>query len=335
MSAPIPETKPLSALRRITPQTSLPPDIARAFNHEEMRVIQRRLDEPAECVYDETFKSSSVEREILSHQAKFAPSKPSRKPTKKSNPNDDSGLDLLASQVPSAAPDSEDERRIFRKLNYCRYRVMRVLRDFRGKELTLEGARDLLMWESRVRECRGDIVRLNMPLVLAMAKRTKITNVDPSDLVSEGNLALLRSVDKFDTSRGFKFSTYACRAILKSFSRVASRVSRYRGYFPTEFDPTLEKSDYLEQRRRGVEDDCVVELKNILGRNLANLNAIEKQVIEARFALDEVDALEPTAKTLEEVGELIGVTKERVRQIQNKALLKLKVVLEDGLLSPT
>ena len=91
MSAPIPEAKPLSALRRITPQTSLPPIVAKAFTHEQLRVIQRRLDEPAECIYDDAFKSASVEREILSHTPKFAPPRPSKK-ARKPNPNDDSGF---------------------------------------------------------------------------------------------------------------------------------------------------------------------------------------------------------------------------------------------------
>ena len=79
----------------------------------------------------------------------------------------------------------------------------------------------------------------------------------------------------------------------------------------------------------------MTELRSVLGQNLANLSEIERQVVVARFAIDEVpdnDKL-PKAKTLEQVGELIGVTKERVRQIQNKALNKLKSILEENVLS--
>ena len=167
-----------------------------------------------------------------------------------------------------------------------------------------------------------------------MAKRTRLTGIDYSDMVSEGNLALLRSVDKFDCARGFKFSTYACRAILKSFSRVATRTSRYRGHFPTEFDPTLEKGDQLACKRQNVEEECVDELKSILGQNLAHLNDVEARVIRARFAIDaEVNPADiAKGQTLEQVGTMIGVTKERVRQIQNKALDKLRSALENGVL---
>ena len=111
--------------------------------------------------------------------------------------------------------------------------------------------------------------------------------------------------------------------------------ARYRGYFPVEFDPTLEKGHQLERRRQDAEEDCVDELKSILGRNLANLNEVEARVIRARFAIDEeVTEVEVRkGKTLEQVGEMIGVTKERVRQIQNKALGKLRTTLEQGILA--
>ncbi len=193
--------------------------------------------------------------------------------------------------------------------------------------------RELLAWWHRTWEVRSEIVQVNVPLVLAMAKRTRLNSIDFNELVSEGNMALLRSVDKFDCSRGFKFSTYSCRAILKSFSRVAMRVSRYRGRFPTEFDPALEQDTYLEDKRQDVELDCVDELKAILLRNQADLSEIEQTVIRERFALSSLSPESTSPKTLEEVGLIIGVTKERVRQIQNKALQKIKQALEDRYLA--
>ena len=181
---------------------------------------------------------------------------------------------------------------------------------------------------------RGVIVRVNLPLVLAMAKRTRLTHIDFNEMISEGNMALLRSVEKFDCGRGFKFSTYSCRAILKSFSRVAMRASRYRGRFPTEFDPTMERSDYAETKRAGVKADCVDELKDILVANVADLSTVERTVINERFAIGKPDFGDDTSpKTLEQVGHLIGVTKERVRQIQNKALKKIRLALEEQYLA--
>ncbi len=222
---------------------------------------------------------------------------------------------------------------LFLRYNYARMRLREWQEQFAGKALTAKATRHLLAWAQRALETRSTIAEMNLPLVLAMAKRTKLVAIDYSELISEGNMALLRSVEKFDCGRGYKFSTYACRAILKSFSRVAMRVSRYRGRFPTEFDPAIERSDYAEQRREEIEIDCVDELKEILLRNLADLSDIERTVIHERFALGGTDPTRPRPKTLEEVGLLIGVTKERVRQIQNKALKKIRTALEEKFLA--
>src|SRR5438874_11894961 len=162
-----------------------------------------------------------------------------------------------------------------------------------------------------------------------MAKRTRLGDVDFAEIVSEGNMALMRAVDKFNVDKGFKFSTYACRAILKAFSRTAQKHSRYRGRFPVEFEPEMEKSDWSDRRRDIVEEECIDELKTIVDRNLADLSNVEQTVIRRRFNWQEK---QESPLTLEEVGKIIGVTKERVRQIQNKALTKIRQVMEEGVL---
>jgi RNA polymerase primary sigma factor len=165
--------------------------------------------------------------------------------------------------------------------------------------------------------------------VLAMAKRTRLGDIDFAEIVSEGNMALIRAVDKFNVDRGFKFSTYACRAILKAFSRTAMKHSRHRIRFPVEFEPDMEKSDWIDKKRDVVEEDCIDELKQIVDRNLADLSDTEQTVIRRRFNWMQK---EENPLTLEEVGQIIGVTKERVRQIQNKALAKIRKLMEEGVL---
>lgn len=327
-----PETKAATSVIKVRPLSRLPDlEVLKSMTNAEVEMLERRLLEPVECVYDPIFEDPrAIEHFLPLRWGELTPGR-------SANPklSDDSGVDLLAAE--SSGFTAEDERRMFLRFNFCRFRAVRILQEFRGKTLTAEAARELVAWEAAIQEGRGEIIRVNVPLVLAMAKRTRITGVDFADLISEGNLALLRAVDKFDCSRGFKFSTYACRAILKSFSRVAVRSARHRGHFPTEFDPTLERSDFVERRRDIVERECVEELKTILLNNRANLNDVEEVVIRARFALDEPspESAEMRGKTLEQVGEMIGVTKERVRQIQNKALTKLKLALEEGTLSET
>jgi RNA polymerase primary sigma factor len=238
--------------------------------------------------------------------------------------------ELIAQSAPtSSLLTTAQEKQVFLRYNFARMKTQAAVKKFRtspGKQ----AVREVALWYKRVRDTREIITQANLALVLAMAKRTRMGEVDFGELVSEGNMALLRAVEKFDIGRGFKFSTYACRAILKAFSRIAMKNSRYRQAFPTEFDPTMEKSNYQENRRADVEQDAVEELQQIIGENRAQLSDVERTVIQARFAINR--GQDAPAMTLEEVGRVIGVTKERVRQIQNKALEKLRLTIESEVL---
>jgi len=222
-----------------------------------------------------------------------------------------------------------EERIMFLRFNYSKMRLLKLKNTIEKSGLTRELADDFLEWHRKFEHFREYLVRTNLALVLAMAKRTRLGDIDFAEVVSEGNMALLRAVDKFNVDRGFKFSTYACRAILKAFSRTSLKASKYKTRFPVEFEPEYEKSDWADRRRDAVEEDCVDELKQIVDRNLAELSDVEQTVIRRRFNWQQ---REDSPLTLEEVGQIIGVTKERVRQIQNKALTKIRLVMEDGVL---
>ena len=238
------------------------------------------------------------------------------------------------SKVQAPPLTAVQEQALFLQFNYCRYRVSMLKQQAGSEPVDPAVARQIIHWRHRAEGCRERIAQVNLALVLAMAKRTRMSEVEFADLVSEGNMALLRAIDKFDVARGFKFSTYACRAILKSFSRMAVKLSKLRQFFPTDYDPKYEKSDYMERKREGEEADCADEIRLIISQNRAALTDIEQDVIEHRFAIGRGRPKAPAAPlTLEQVGKIIGVTKERVRQIQNKALKKIRHSLEDQYLN--
>ncbi len=218
----------------------------------------------------------------------------------------------------------EEEQALFLRYNYAKYRLGGLL-EMQRQRPTLSRARQMIMWYDRAMKCRSDIVGANMALVLAMARRTRIPNVEFTDMVSEGNMALLRAVEKFDASRGFKFSTYACRAILKSFNRLATNTTRYRQRFPTEYDPEMDRSDYDVKKHEMQVEDSVDALRDIITRNLARLSDVERKIIMERFAIGSAGK----KRTLVEVGRMVGLTNERVRQIQNLALAKLREKLDE------
>jgi len=222
-----------------------------------------------------------------------------------------------------------EERLMFLRFNYAKLKLSTLQKQIRLNELTRETAIAFLEWHRRMEHFQEYLVRTNLALVLAMAKRAHLGEMDYAEVVSEGNMALLRAVDKFSVDRGFKFSTYACRAIIKALGRVASKAAKHRARYPVEFDADFVKSDWADRRRDQIQDDCIDELKAIVDRNLADLTSVEQTVIHHRFNWEQIEA---PPLTLQEVGDIIGVTKERVRQIQNKALGKIRDVMEDGIL---
>lgn len=313
----------------LSPPSVKPPgrSVLNGLSGEDRELLHKLLTEPLEYVDHSRLHGQQMEVRLFGVEPKLVAATEARFP----EPESVVDPSLPASKVPTLK--AEQEQLLFLRLNLARFHMVNLLKRFSGKRLTAKATRHLLAWAHWALQTRAEIVRMNVPLVLAMAKRTRLSSIDFNELISEGNMALLRSVEKFDCGRGFKFSTYSCRAILKSFSRVAMRAARYRGRFPTEFDPAIEKSDHLERKREGIEIDCVDELKAILVRNLADLSDVERTVIDERFALSAADPESAQPKTLEEVGLIIGVTKERVRQIQNKALQKIRCALEESYLA--
>jgi RNA polymerase sigma factor (sigma-70 family) len=269
------------------------------------------------------FKGKSIEKELFSETLPELPMVAWYAPTR-----DDAG-DAVAG-TPQLMKTAE-EQLMFRRFNYAKRKLKLLKKKILADGLTNDLARCMIDWHGKMEHLREYLVRTNLALVLAMAKRTRLGDVDFSEIVSEGNMALLRAVEKFNVDRGFKFSTYACRAILKGFSRTAQKHTRHRTRFPVEFEPEMEKSDWADQKRDSVEEDLVGELKTIVERNLAQLTDVEQTVIRRRFNWQQE---QPTPLTLDEVGQIIGVTKERVRQIQNKALLKIRRLMEEGVLRP-
>jgi RNA polymerase sigma factor (sigma-70 family) len=223
--------------------------------------------------------------------------------------------------------NAAQEQVIFKQFNFSRYMVAKFQKHLRKNPLRPKRCREMLYWYDHSKYLRDQIVQFNLALVLAMAKHVSSANLDYMELISEGNMALLRAVDKFDAAKGFKFSTYACRAILKGFSRLGVKQTKYKGLFPVAFEVEMERPDPENGQVDHETAEYVDEVKDILKSNAADLTELEKTVLRYRFSLDNAPTDEKM--TLSAVGKMVGYTKERVRQIQNRALSKLRQTLED------
>jgi RNA polymerase primary sigma factor/RNA polymerase sigma factor len=213
---------------------------------------------------------------------------------------------------------------LFRKFNYLKYLASQL-----RKSLVPSKARKSLMDRiddlyERAVDTKNTLVQANLRLVVSIAKRHITANDDFFALVSDGNMSLIKAVDKFDFSRGNKFSTYASWAIMKNFARTIPDEFKHRDRFRTSLEEMFtvhedERSDeHAQESTQRLREEQVARI-------MSRLDEREQRIIMSRFGLGHLQ--EP--QTLKEVGADLGVTKERVRQIEARALSKLRVAAKE------
>lgn len=223
-------------------------------------------------------------------------------------------------RVPLLTPAGE--RSLFRRYNYLLHRAEQARRFIDAaapSEAALDHIETLL---ARAAAMKNDIIRANLRLVISIARRHlgRATGWDLFDLASEGNTALIRSVEAFDVSRGNKFSTYATWAITRHFARVVSRECAHGDRFRSGGESIWSVVEDAPQRTdAAAEEQPDPRAQRVLAELLRGLDPREREIVERRYGLAE---REP--QTLLEVSEAVNLSRERVRQIEKRTLEKLR-----------
>jgi len=152
----------------------------------------------------------------------------------------------------------------------------------------------------------------------------RVPGWDLFDLASEGNTAVIRSVEAFDVARGNKFSTYATWAITRHFARVLARAchegEHYRSGGEAVWSIVEEAADRAPAEAAADADEP--QARRLLVEMLADLDPREREIVERRFGL-----AERTPQTLQEVSAAVRLSRERVRQIERDVLDRLRGAL--------
>jgi RNA polymerase sigma factor (sigma-70 family) len=228
--------------------------------------------------------------------------------------------------------NKEQEAHLFRKMNFLKYRATKLRDQFRknqGDEVDGAKVRTQTLDEIEVlladaEEIKKLLINANMRLVVNIAKKHIHQAESLFELISDGNLSLMRAVEKFDFGRGFKFSTYASWAIIKNFARSIPDEKTRRERFLTGHEEVFD----IAPDSRGDEHEALATQERAthsVNRLLEFLEPREREIIRMRAGLDD----HSKGMTLEEIGQQFGITKERVRQLNARAMKKLREVAQE------
>lgn len=175
------------------------------------------------------------------------------------------------------------------------------------------------------KEALQKLVNANLRFVVTIAKQYRNTGVCFSDIISEGNIGLIKAAQKFDKSKGVKFISYAVWWIRSSINEYINSLNRYN--IVNDGDIYLNNSINAEYEYNAnlINSEFEDEISNKQSRNtsiedlLQSLETREKKILALYFGLYGNNEC-----TLDEIGQEMQLTKERVRQIKDKAMVKLK-----------
>jgi RNA polymerase primary sigma factor len=281
---------------------------------------ERLLQQEVSFIHSREFERPDAEKQILETPIVRADGKPRRMKPPKDVPA------YLASLWETPLLQPEEERGLFRRMNYLKFfsNVLRSRLNPRRPRISLMNRIEHMRKEAE--DLRNRITQANLRLVVSIARRFAAGLNSFDELVSDGNVVLMNAVDKFDYSRGFRFSTYATHAVQRHFYRQYKQTRKRRNIeISTSPEVLREVAEARNPENRHVHSDRQIRyMRHLMDENLPER---ERRIIESRYGLNEYER----KKTLREIGEELGISKERVRQLLNRAEECLRdVALDEG-----
>ena len=231
-------------------------------------------------------------------------------------------LACLGSALSEPLLSGDSEQHEFRRMNYFKFAANRLRSAINPQRPSKRNLSEIQRLLDEAAAARDRIVRANLRLVVANAGKYGSAGYGFEDLFSDGVLSLMEAIEKFDFSRGFRFSTYATHCIRRSFYRRIERQQKDR----RRFLPTAPEILHSTPGREASDDAQSSADHLLVGRLLRRFNDClserERLIIEGRFGLGK----RTRPHTLLELSGELGICKERVRQVEHRAIEKLRTL---------
>ncbi len=281
---------------------------------------QRLLAQPLDYIHNDSFDDPNAEAAILNcmpDQEGYEHQREQMRIPKDAPPE-------LASLYEMPLLNREQEQHLFRKMNFLKHKANKLRAKLNPAKARIQDIQEIERLQDQATALKDQLISSNMRLVVAIAKRHSGQTDNFFELLSDGNMSLIRAVEKFDYSRGNKFSTYASWAIMKNFARSIPEEMRRRERYVTGHE---EMFDLAPDNRSDEQEvvSSVEQKKHQVNRLLQYLEPRERQIVQMRNGLDNYSE----NMTLEEIGQQLGITKERVRQLNVRIMAKLRNIARE------
>jgi RNA polymerase sigma factor (sigma-70 family) len=280
---------------------------------------QKLLNQPLECIYHPSFDDPAADAEILAAMPAVEEFEANRR--KMRAPKD--APPELAALYETPLLTREQEAHLFRQMNFLKHKALKLRERLDPARVRIQDLEKVEELQEKATALKDLLINCNMRLVVSIAKKHAGQTDNFFELLSDGNMSLIRAVEKFDYSRGNKFSTYASWAIMKNFARSIPEEKHRRERYVTVHEELFE----VAPDNRTDEAECLQSAEQAshkVNRLLQLLDPREREIIRMRAGLDSGSE----GMTLEKIGEKLGITKERVRQLNARAMKKMRSLAE-------